>query len=570
MRIAILDGYTDEPAGLGVPPYLGTYPRYIAGACSLAGASEIRYFTIDEIRRGNSSILERFDVVFFICGVHTPGKYLRARPASLSEMNRIASSLERPIKVLGGPAASPFGHGVEGGAKPEVRARREAEEIFDIVARGDVEAVAYDLVREFPRLESVDPERMRSIEELREFSIRGAFIARQHPDFPNFLIAEIETYRGCARAIVGGCSFCTEPRRYGLPEFRPINDVVDEIGALYDVGVRHFRIGRQACIFTYMARGVGELEHPKPNPEAIEELFEKIRRIAPELRTLHVDNANPGVIAEHPEESFRIARIIAELGTPGNVAAFGVESFDPVVVKKNNLKAYPEQVLEAVRIINEAGAERGWNGLPKFLPGINLVFGLIGERKRTYELNYLYLKEILDRGYMLRRINIRQVIPFPGTPMWRIGDRIIRKHREYARIYKMKIRREIDQPMLRRVVPVGTILRDLRTEVHEGNITYCRQIGTYPLLVGIPAKLPLDRFIDARVVDHGFRSITCIPYPLDLNNASLSLLESIPGIGRRRAAKILASRPIRSVEDLERALGNGELARRIADFCGLS
>ena len=27
----VLDCYTDEPAGLGVPPYLGTYPRYIAG-----------------------------------------------------------------------------------------------------------------------------------------------------------------------------------------------------------------------------------------------------------------------------------------------------------------------------------------------------------------------------------------------------------------------------------------------------------------------------------------------------------------------------------------------------------
>ncbi len=30
-KITILDCYTDEPAGLGVPPYLGTYPRYLAG-----------------------------------------------------------------------------------------------------------------------------------------------------------------------------------------------------------------------------------------------------------------------------------------------------------------------------------------------------------------------------------------------------------------------------------------------------------------------------------------------------------------------------------------------------------
>ena len=29
--ILIVDCYTDEPAGLGVPPYLGVYPRYLYG-----------------------------------------------------------------------------------------------------------------------------------------------------------------------------------------------------------------------------------------------------------------------------------------------------------------------------------------------------------------------------------------------------------------------------------------------------------------------------------------------------------------------------------------------------------
>ncbi len=28
MHYTILDCYTDEASGLGVPPYLGTYPRY--------------------------------------------------------------------------------------------------------------------------------------------------------------------------------------------------------------------------------------------------------------------------------------------------------------------------------------------------------------------------------------------------------------------------------------------------------------------------------------------------------------------------------------------------------------
>ncbi len=42
----ILDCYTDEPAGLGVPPYLGVHPRYLAG--HLKG--KVNYITIDDLR----------------------------------------------------------------------------------------------------------------------------------------------------------------------------------------------------------------------------------------------------------------------------------------------------------------------------------------------------------------------------------------------------------------------------------------------------------------------------------------------------------------------------------------
>ena len=46
MKYTILDCYTDEPAGLGVPPYLGTYPRYVAGYLN----EDITYLTIDDLR----------------------------------------------------------------------------------------------------------------------------------------------------------------------------------------------------------------------------------------------------------------------------------------------------------------------------------------------------------------------------------------------------------------------------------------------------------------------------------------------------------------------------------------
>jgi radical SAM superfamily enzyme with C-terminal helix-hairpin-helix motif len=43
VHVVIVDGYTDEPAALGVPPYLGPLPRYIAGAALDAGVEEVTY-----------------------------------------------------------------------------------------------------------------------------------------------------------------------------------------------------------------------------------------------------------------------------------------------------------------------------------------------------------------------------------------------------------------------------------------------------------------------------------------------------------------------------------------------
>ena len=42
----IIDCYTDEPAGLGVPPYLGVWPRYAAGRQKKVPT----YLTIDDLR----------------------------------------------------------------------------------------------------------------------------------------------------------------------------------------------------------------------------------------------------------------------------------------------------------------------------------------------------------------------------------------------------------------------------------------------------------------------------------------------------------------------------------------
>ncbi|AMM54142.1 radical SAM protein [Pyrococcus kukulkanii] len=561
MIVAIIDGYTDEPAGLGVPPYIGLYPRYAYGAIKKARRdANVFYLTIDDLRatfEGEDGIrtknktpnfpkvreiLEKADVIIFIGGLHTPGKYLSAVPGSVEEVAKFISGFNA-VKILGGPAF--MGSAKMGGVKITTRELKFAEEVFDYVVYGDLEAFLYDYFSG----RDLDPFRFRNYEELQPYALLGAEVVKQFPGYPEFVLAEIETQRGCPKAMgIGGCSFCTEPVRYPVVENRPQEFVAQEVEVLYRLGVRHFRIGRQSCIFSYMAEPNGRV--PIPKPEEVEKLFKAVRSAAPNVKTLHVDNANPAVIANYPEESRRIAKAIIKYGTPGNVVAFGLETADPKVAKLNNLNATPEETYEAVKIINEVGGRRGYNGLPWLLPGINIIFGLPGETKRTYELTFQFLKKILDDGLMVRRINIRQVVVFPGTPLWNMRDKVkTEKHKKLIEHYRHKIRHEIDLPMLKRVVPVGTILKDVRMEVYDGDITFGRQFGSYPLIVGVPKRLELDKYYDVMIVDHGLRSVTGIPVPIDVNRESSKVLKWLPGVGKKTLAKILAKRPFKSEDE---------------------
>ncbi len=562
-RISILDGYIDEPTCLGVPPYISPYPRYITGAIlDFDKFAKISYITIEQFRNNKNffDIFSKSDIIIIIAGMAVPGRYISGYPVSPNEIAEIVNKLSTPLKILCGPAAK-YGFGITGGRKT-----RFVEEIFDLVIKGDAEIVISDLIKNNFKVENVDTSKCRkNAKEIRDFAIKGSKIVSKHPNFPDYLITEIETYRGCARSIVGGCSFCSESLK-GLPDFRPINDIVDEVKALYNYGIRHIRLGNQPCIFSYMGKDAGKDEFPKPNTVAIENLFKGIRTIAPDLKTFHIDNANPGVIARYPKESRQIAKTIIKYHTPGDVAAFGVESVDPVVIKKNNLKASSKEVIDAIVILNEIGSKIGINGMPELLPGLNFVFGLIGETKKTYILNYKFLKDILNQNLLLRRINLRQIIPIPGTRMYETGSKIVYKNKRFFKNFKRQVKENIERPLLKRLLPVGCLLKDVYTEKYNGKLTFGRQVGSYPLLIGLPGILPLNKFINVKVVDYGFRSITAVPFPININKASKETICAIPGIGDKRAIRILANRPFKNKDDLTTVFDDSEIVNNIIDY----
>jgi radical SAM superfamily enzyme with C-terminal helix-hairpin-helix motif len=365
----------------------------------------------------------------------------------------------------------------------------------------------------------------------------------------------METSRGCPYR----CSFCTEPLYGADPSFRSPDSVVGEVDALSNHGARHFRLGRQADILAYGGDGKA------PNPDALRDLYGGIRDAAPNLGTLHLDNMNPITVVEWPEKAREGIRIIATHNTPGDTAAFGLESADPLVQERNNLNVSAEECLRAVRIVNEeAGWRPGGPGdprshvgdnapkrLPKLLPGINLVHGLKGERAETFEHNRQFLQEVYDEGLMLRRVNIRQVMAFEGTEMADTGADIARDHKKQFKQYKREVRENIDNPMLKRLAPPGTVLEKVHLEYHQDGKTFGRQLGTYPLLVGLVGERELGSVVDVAVTDHGYRSVTGVPYPLNLNDATMDELAAIPGVGKQRAGNIIVDRPYDSVPDLD-------------------
>jgi len=518
-RVVILDGYTDEPAGLGVPPYINTYPRLVAGVVWLKNKSAtVRYWTIDQARADMSKFLEearRADLVVVIAGSEVPGKYIGGVPITREELERIALLLRDVRKILAGPAAR---YGLASGGGSVAVEPSKMRSLFDEVVSGDIEEYLNELLEH--GFERARPWIMRENYELanRAFVV-GAKIVREHPCYGKNLVVELETFRGCPRWISGGCSFCIEPR-YGRPIMRDTHAIIKEVEVLYELGVRHIRVGKQPDILVYMAHGVGEEEFPKPNVEALERLFRGIRLVAPGLITLHIDNVNPGTVAKYPEESTRALKVIVKYNTPGDVAALGVESFDPRVIKLNNLKASPEESLEAIRIINRVGILRGWNGLPYLLPGINLLYGLPGETRETYAINEEYLKRILEEGLLVRRVNIRQVAVLVNTPLWLKRSevqRLLRKHRRIFHSHRVRVMRFFDRVMLSRIAPENTLLYYLYTEKYIRGFTIARFPGSYPIAVKIPGRVKLGEFVTIRVLKHASKSVLGAPLHSELS-----------------------------------------------------
>jgi radical SAM superfamily enzyme with C-terminal helix-hairpin-helix motif len=546
----LIDGYVDEPACFGVPPYISPYVRYCAGVFA-ANGWETKYVTCDEWRGDK----ERFEddaagreIVLVIMGTTVPGRYRGGSPLTIRELGEIASRKRRGGRlILGGPVR--WGYTLRGGG----RAANDIPEGVDFVARGDTEA-SLDI---YCRTKEWMPDARADYGWLdgKRIAVLGADVVKSHPSYPN-VIAEMELSRGCDRVFSEGtaCSYCTEGIS-GRYEERGADGVLSEVAALSGAGVTAYRLGKCANILAW--GGSREALGFRPNPGRIYDLYSGVRSAAQNLSVLHTDNCNPATIARFPSESARCVEVIANFCTEGDGLSLGIENLDPGVRAANRLKVSFEEALTAVRIINEIGGRRpSPRSLPSLLPGLNFLFGLAGETASGLEWNTKFLRKLLEEGLSVRRINIRRAMIFPDAalaPVLAKNPPKI-KNRDYLR-WKRWVRNEVDPAMLARVAPDGTILKGVIAEERAGKVMFGRQLGSYPPLVGIVSEnMRAGDRTDAAVTGRGGRSLTAVRYPLDINAAGRAELMALPGIGRARAEFLLSKVPYRTTRNLEAAL----------------
>ena len=366
-KYLIIDSFVDEPACLGVPPFISPYPRYISGALICAGVYQdnIKYITIDSVRNNDYKIIETYEIIFIIGGAIVPGKYLGSRIGTQTEIRKIIEENKRLNFALGGMISQII----------------DDDNLSNLISiKGDIEKFAYY----YTKGEITDSK--RDYEDIARWAPLGSSIVKEHPDYPD-VICEIETSRGCPRTA--HCSFCSESITNSL-EFREEDDILNEIDELIKDGVSRFRLGRQADILAYKTK-FSEFRQgfPKPEIAPIKNILThlKAKRESGQIKILNIDNANPGTIHNFPDESSKILEYISDAVTPGETLALGIESLDPNVINMNNLKVNRDGFINVIKIINSIGSKR-IEGIPCLLPGINLIHGLLGESTDTFKINY--------------------------------------------------------------------------------------------------------------------------------------------------------------------------------------
>lgn len=439
----ILDCYTDEPSGYGVRPYLGTHQIHLSQALAHKGVDHY-LLTIDDLRYAlaetrdsraietynvtrnkdsTSKLLSEAEKIYVVMGCFVDYQYFSCVPPKSNEVAAL-------LKHFGakGEIVLFYVMGTVDGIAPDYR-ESELSRIVTAVEHGNTYRFVLNESDEHADLINPDYNLLSSISGVNAPIIDQLDAA---------VIAEIETGTGCNTPT---CVFCIESVRSPKVVYREPGDIASQVRTLYGQGVRHFRLGRQPNFYHYQFQ----------NLEKLEELLSTIRNDCPELRMLHIDNANIVNVATKTGREF--TRLITKYCTSGNIAPFGIESFDDEVRKSTGVVGTSEQVMKAIEVVNEFGADRGSDGVPMLLPGVNILYGLPGQTAATHKFNMAFLRRILNQGLMTQRLYFRQVTEPTGVSFSDAQE----TSRDFQRCFD-EVVSEFVLPMQERVYPSGQVI----------------------------------------------------------------------------------------------------------------
>lgn len=479
-QIVILDCYTDEPSGYGVRPYLGTHQLHLSQVLSHIGIVH-HFITIDDLRYAASvrgmvmpssdpratrnttknaaralDLISTADRILVILGCFVDYDYFSCVPPRVDEVAHYLKNVSAETVAyfaLGVPAKSssklvlPAGSIASFSQIQFGNAYRHANAGFPACPPSTFHAPDYKLLEE---ISTTPPDLLSQITDP--------------------VICEIETGTGCNHP---SCSFCIESLRKQRVVYRSPESIVNQVKTLYDSGIRHFRLGRQPNIYSYQ----------RANPSRFEALLGGIREACPEIRMLHVDNAN--AIDVVTPAGIQFTKILVEYGTAGNVAPMGIESFDEKVRRLNTVRGSVDDIMRAIEIVSSHGKERGTNGLPKLLPGINLIHGLPGADSASHAENLRCLRLILDQGFMTFRTFYRDLAPPTGVSLNRLSFVTKPKYEHYRR----DIVEQFVIPMQEKVYPAGITLRGDWEIVQKGGEMHGRLFGSTPIRIALEGQV---------------------------------------------------------------------------------
>lgn len=557
-KIVLVDGFTDLPFGLGSPPFLGPEVRYTAGACwDRDDKARVIYVTHEDLRAGRkSSLLSDAEVVMVYAGhgeaapcVRPSGGINGPEIAPLQDLVDYIAYLDCP-KVLGGPYVM-----VNDG-------KVDDKFNFDVTVTGDLSKYAHGLLSEGGEVDSVDPTLLRTNEETNAFAILGAGLAVQNNGYPSFISCAVELYRGCPSASMGGCSFCHETR-YTTVEYRPVEDVVAEVAKLAELGCENL-VFDCPCFFSYFS-SPDEEEGLSLDPSAIEKLLEGTRSVGPELRSVHVANINPGVIARNPDSSKTIVKLLLKHCSDGNFPNFRVVTFDDEVALQNNTQSSWEETTGAIEMLAEHGSEEGPGGLPRLLPTVELVYGLAGEREETLDINLANLRELSDSG-RIRGVLARNLVPVPGTPISKRDDLIrLEGLDEHLRI----LGEEINQTARQALAEPGRLIRDVFPYRVVDEWAAAKKIGVNPVELRVHGAPEINSLQDVRITSVGNGELEAVAQPLIPKTVSREILRLVPSMTEEIIDQFMRQRP-QEAEDFYHLFDEPATARVAAAYFDFS